>query len=174
MRNALKYDPTILILILSLFLMGADNVEQRGDERNALMDRQKKLQARIQTLQAEQDFLLFQKTMYTADSKYLVLNMTEKTGQLKYKNRVLKDFHFIPPKNDPHRKLRTGMLALTRKSAGKGSRHALVFGGDLILRRKNDVVPKQEAGINPLFLKKKDMDSLFSAVEEGALAFVMR
>jgi hypothetical protein len=173
MRNALKVKQVILILILSLFLMGADNVEQRGDERNALMDRQKTLQVRIKTLQAEQDFLLFQKAMYTADSKYLVLKMTEKAGQLKYKNRVMKDFQFITPKNASGKKLRTGMLTLTKKREGKGDRHALVFGSDLILKRKNTVVPPQEAGINALFLKKKDMDSLFSAVEVGALIYIL-
>jgi len=162
------------MLVLSLFLMGADNGEQTEDERDALMDRQKTLHGRIETLQAEQDYLVFQKAMYGADSKYLVLNITEKTGQLKYKNRVLKDFRFIPSKNLSARKLRTGMLALTKKREGKNARHALVFGDALIIKRKGATVPPQETDIPSLFLTRKDMQSVFFAIETGARMYLVK
>ncbi len=77
----------------SLFLMGMENGEQ-GIGEPALVEQQKQLSAKIDTLTQEQDYLLFQKTMYASDSKYLVINITARTGQLKYKNRVLRDFHF--------------------------------------------------------------------------------
>lgn len=162
------------MLMLSLFLMGADNGEQGGDERGALRDRQKALQARIETLQAEQEFLLFQKEMYTSDSKYLVLHLMEKTGQLKYKNRILKDFRFMLSKATSPGKLRMGMLTLTNKREGKNSRHELVFGNDLIIRRKNAVVPPHESGIVSLLLTKKDMQSVFFAIEPGARIYIAR
>src|SRR5512135_3234238 len=83
-----------LLLFFSVFLMGADNGGQSGEERGKLLEQQKQLSARVKSLKREQDYLLFQSTMYASDSKYLVINISRKSGQLKYKNRILKDFHF--------------------------------------------------------------------------------
>jgi hypothetical protein len=174
MRNALNCKTVIVLLVLSLFLTGADNGEQNKDRSDALRDRQEKLLDRIRTLQAEQDFLLFQKAMYSADSKYLVLNLTERTGQLRYKNRILKDFQFLPTKDHPARKFRTGMLALTKKREGKNARHGLVFGKALVFERKGAAIPPDEADIPALFLTRKDMQSIFFALETGARAYLVR
>lgn len=173
MRIALNHTLMIMTLVLSLFLMGADKGEQGGEERGALVVRQKTLRGRIATLQREQDFLLFQKAMYTADSKYLVLNVTEKTGQLKYKNRVLKDFPFVLSKDHPARN-RTGVLALTEKREGKSDRHALLFGSDLIMLRKGAAAKPQRPDIPSLFLMKKDMESIFFAIETGARIYIVK
>jgi hypothetical protein len=152
--------------------MGAGAQEQ--DERAALQKQQQALHEQVATLKAEQDFLLFQKTMFAADSKYLVLNMTDRTGQLKYKNRVLKGFRFALSKKFAGSALQPGMLVLTKKSGAKSGRHALLFGTSLIIQRKGAAVPKKEAGIPVLSLPKKEMQSVFFAVEEGALAYIVR
>jgi hypothetical protein len=162
------------MIVLSLFLLGANTgAAQEQDERAALQEQQQALQKQVATLKREQDFLLFRKTMYTVDSKYLVLNRTQMTGQLMYKNRVLKDFRFKPSRNFP-RAVQPGMLVLTKKSEGKTDRNALIFGTALIIQWKRAVVPKKEARIPVISLTKKDMVSVFSAVEEGALAYIVR
>jgi len=164
----------LLMIALSLFLLGANTgAIQEQDERTALQKQQQALQEQISTLKREQDFLLFRKTMYAVDSKYLVLNSAKKTGQLMYKNRVLKDFRFIPAKNFPGA-LQPGMLVLLKKSEGKTDRHALIFGTALIIQWKRAVVPKKEARVPFVSLTKKDMLSVFSAVEEGAIAYLLR
>lgn len=163
-----------VFLFFSLFLMGASGESQDGDEREALRALQQSLRARTLTLTGERDFLLFQKAMYAVDSKYLLLNVTAKTGQLKHKNRVLKDFRFTLSRNFPGDTFRTGMSALAKKTEGKSGRHALIFGDALILQWKRATVPPREAGIPFISLKKRDMQSIFHAVEPGARAYVVR
>jgi hypothetical protein len=158
--------------VLSIFLLGANTGSaQEQDERATLQKQQQALQEQIAMLKREQDFLLFRNTMYTVDSKYLVLNIEKKTGQLMYKNRVLKNFRFNPSGNFYNE---PGMLVLTKKSEGKTDRDALIFGTALIIQWKRSVVPKTEADIPFISLTKKDMLSVFSAVEEGALAYIVR
>jgi hypothetical protein len=162
------------MIVLSSFLLGANaGAAQEQDERAALQKQQQALQEQVATLKREQDFLLFRKAMYASDSKYLVLNSSGKTGQLMYKNRVLKDFRFIPSRNFPNA-VQPGMLVLTKKSEGKTDRHALIFGTALIIQWKRAVVPKKEARIPCIALTKKEMLSLFSAIEEGATAYIVR
>jgi len=157
--------------MLSFLLMAADGGGQgTADERESLNELQRSLRARVETLSREQNFLLFQKEMYVSDSKYLLLNVTAKTGQLKYKNRILKDFRFLLSGN----KVRTGMLVLAKKTEGKGGRHALIFGDTLILQWKRTTVPPHEKDIPFLSLTKRDLQSVFYAVEPGARAYVLR
>ncbi len=163
-----------LLLLLSIFLTGADKGDPDRGERAALRDQRRALHARIESLRREQDYLLFQKMMYENDSKYLILDIKKKTGHLSYKNRVLKDFRFQTSKNFPSRSLRPGMLTLTEKIEGKKDRHALAFGKSLIVRWKLSAVPKQQADIPSLSLARKDLLSVFYAVEDGALAYVVR
>lgn len=163
----------ISIMLLTLCFCSSSGAAQEQDERAALQKQQQALQEQVATLKREQDFLLFRKTMYAADSKYLVLNSTEKTGQLMYKNRVLKDFRFIPSRNFPAA-VQPGMLVLTEKSEGKTDRNALIFGTALIIQWKRAAVPKKEARIPFISLTKKDMLSVFSAVEEGTIAYLLR
>lgn len=160
------------MLLLSLFLMGADGGGQGRDELDALRSQQKSLRHRIENLRREQDYLLFQKAMLTADSKYLILNVTKNTGKLMYKNRVLKDFHFVRSKNFSGAALKPGMVVLTKKAGGEKSRPALIFGTSLVLQGKR---PKVEGAKLPFIsVTKREMRSIFFAVEEGALAYIVR
>jgi hypothetical protein len=163
-----------LCLALAPLLMGADGGGAGPDEQTALREQHKVLQARIDALNREQDYLLFRKAMYVSDSKYLLLDSVLKTGQLKYKNRVLKDFKFIPSKNVLGGALKPGKLVLTKKVEGKRDRHALVFGNALVIQWKRASVPPQEADIPFISLSRKDLLSVFFAVEKGALMYVVR
>ena len=163
-----------VILLLSVFLLGADRSGQAGRERTALSAERRALHARIESLRREQDYLLFQKTMYENDSKYLILDIKKKTGHLKYKNRVLKDFKFQTSKKFPVRSLRPGMLTLTEKIEGKKDRHALVFGKTFVVRWKRSSVPREQANIPSFSLARKDLLSVYFAVEPGSLAYLVR
>jgi hypothetical protein len=174
MRNGVKRRGVYLLLALAVFLMGAGKGDPARDERIALRAEHRALQQRIEGLKREQDYLLFQRAMYENDSKYLVIDIKKKTAHLKYKNRVLKDFQFKTPKNFPVRSLRPGMLTLTEKIEGKKNRHAMAFGKSLMVRWKYSSVPKQQADIPSLSLARKDFLSVYFAVENGALAYVVR
>jgi hypothetical protein len=162
-----------LSLLFALFLTGAVGAAQGSDERDKLLEQQKQLGARIETLKREQGYLLFQKTIYASDSKYLIINIAAKTGQLKYKNRVLKDFHFTLVSGRAGR-LAPGAMTLTKKIEGPKERNALIFGKSLILQGKHAPMTPLEAGIPRFSLSKKDSLSVFYAIEVGAKAYVIR
>jgi hypothetical protein len=164
----------LLIVVVAIFLLGGNVAAQEQDERAALQAQQQTLRKKVAALKREQDFLLFQKEMYAADSKYLVLNIAEKSGQLKYKSRVLQSFQISVPKSSSVRSLQPGMLVLTKKAEDKKDRFTLMFGASLVLQWKRDGVSKREAGIPVFSLDEKEMLSIFLAVEEGALAYILR
>lgn len=162
------------MIVLSFFLMGADNGDQSGEERGKLLEQQKQLSATIKTLTREQDYLVFQRTMYTSDSKYLVLNISKRTGQLKYKNRILKDFHFerVSVSGRVNR-LTRGALTLTQKIEGDRKRKLLVFDKSLVLQGVHAPATKHVAGIPRFSLSKKDFRSVYYAIEPGAKVYLM-
>jgi hypothetical protein len=162
-----------LVLLFSIFLMGADNVEQDGEERGKLLEQQKQLSVRIKTLKRQQDYLVFQRAMYASDSKYLIIHVSAKTGQLKYKNRVLKDFHFKRVSGGVS-SLTRGALTLTQKIEGTKGRNLLVFGKSLVLQGKNAPATGLEVTIPRFALSKKDFRSVYYAIEPGAKAYIMR
>jgi hypothetical protein len=160
------------MFVLSLFLMGADNGDQNGKEWGKLLEQRKQLNVRIKKLMREQDYLVFQKTMYESDSKYLIINIPAKTGQLKYKNRALKDVHFKLVSGRTSR-LTPGALTLTEKIEGPRKRNLLVFGQSLVLQDKYAPATRSESGIPHLSLSRKDFLSMYYAVESGAKAFIL-
>jgi hypothetical protein len=160
------------MMALSLFLMAAGG-DQKPDEYASLQDQQRTLRGRVEVLKREQDYLLFQQAMYRADSKYLIIDIKSRTGQLKYKNRALKDFRFRTSKSFPGGSLRTGMLKFTKKVEGRNDRHALVFGKSLMVQWKPATVRQKEADIPVITLTRKDLLSVFYAVEEGSLAYLV-
>ncbi len=174
MRIIAKMKVFFLPFFISLLLMSAGistaGVEQE-EEREKLLEQQRLLADRVERLKREQDFLLFQKTMYATDSKYLILNITAKTGQLKYKNRVLKDLRFFSVSGDTGR-LKQGSITLTNKIEAARDRNALVFGRSLVLFGKR-VPAGLRPGIPRLPLPKKDFMAVFYALENGAMAYII-
>ncbi len=174
MRTYRNHIIACLFLVLSVFLMGADGGARNGDETATLLESRRMLLQKIETLRREQDYLLFRKAMYEADSKYLVLNVTGRTGQLMYKNRVLKTFPFFPSRRLADGSMLTGKLALTEKVDGKRGRFRMLFGTDLVMQTKQAAAPQRKTKPLALSLAKKDMQSVYSAIEQGALAYIVR
>jgi hypothetical protein len=171
MQSFLKNNSLILLLVASLFLMGADKGAQGTDDQAKLLEQQKRLNTKIERLKLEQDYLLFQKMMCASDSKYLVINVRARTGQLKYKNRILRDFHFTSAGHV--RMLKQGALTLTRKIEKPKKRNLLIFGTSLVLQGRRIPAIKLQAGIPRFSLSKKDFLSVFYAVEAGAKAYLI-
>ena len=174
MRSSIQNTILLSFLVLSPLFMGADGSNAGVDERTALLEQRKTLIGQLARLKREQDFLLFQKVMYVSDSKYLLLNVRKKTGQLKYKNRVLKDFRFTPAQEITRTAFKPGKLILTKKVEGKRDRNVLIFGNTLVVQWKRDVVPQREKRIPVFSLKRKEMLSVFFALEEGSMAYILR
>jgi hypothetical protein len=162
------------VVVCSLVLMGADGGGRADAERSRLEAQASSLQKKIAVLRREEDFLLFQKAVYSTDSKYLIINIAKRTAQLKYKNRVLQDFRFKAAKKIHERGFPSGMLVLTKKREGKNDQNTLIFGTSLVLQWKRTALPKQEAGIPVILFPQKEMLSVYYAVEEGALAYLLR
>ena len=163
---------TILLLVLSPFLMGMDGVGTGDVGQDVLAARQKELQARIEALRSEQDLLLFQKQFSAMDSKYLFLDLARGRGQLKYRSRVLLDFSFKP---FPKRVIKTvprGARPLTKKIEKTEGRFALVFSRDFVLRTKNAAAP--ERNVPQVIVPPMEMRSIFIALEEGSIAYIQR
>lgn len=170
----MKSKATCLLLLFLLFFVGIDGNGQEQDERDDLLEQQNALKEKIDTLRREQDFLLFEKALYVTDSKYLIINLAKKKGQLKYKNRVLKDFRFTAPANLTEDALKPGTLTLTKKREDPGKRHVLLFGRSLVIQWKRPARSPYAANIPRLSLSKGDLQSIFYAVEEGAKAYIVR
>jgi len=170
----MKSKAACLLLLFSLFFVGMDGNGQEQDERDDLLEQQKALKEKIDTLRREQDFLLFEKALYATDSKYLIINLGAKKGQLKYKNRVLKDFRFTASANLAKNALKPGTLTLTKKREDPGQRHVLLFGKSLVIQWKRPARSPYATNIPRLSLSKRDLQSIFYAVEEGAKAYIVR
>ena len=160
------------MLGLSMCLAGICGAEQGNAERKTLFEQKKQLNTRIDTLQREQDYLVFQKTMFESDSKYLIINVPAKTGELKYKNRLLKNLHFKVISGQISR-LTPGARMLTQKIEGPRERNLLIFGQALILQGKYAPSTVLEEGIPRVFLSRKDFLSVYYAIESGAKAFIL-
>ena len=172
MRSFKKNKWLLLMLVASLFLMGMDSGEEGTDGREKLVEQQKQLNARIETLKQEQDYLLFQKAMYASDSKYLVINIAARTGQLKYKNRILKDFHFTSAGHD--NLLKQGAITLTRKREDTKKRRSLIFGSSLVLLDKRTPATRRVPSVPRIYLSRKDFLSVFYSIENGAMSYLMQ
>jgi hypothetical protein len=175
MQNVtIKSRAACLLLLMSLLFVGMEGSGQEQDERAELLGQQKVLRAKIETLRHEQDFLIFEKTLYATNSKYLIINLSAKKGQLKYKNRVLKDFRFTAAANGAVDSLKPGTLTLTKKIEDPGKRHVLIFGKSLVIQWKRPAGSPYAANIPLLSLSNRDFQSIFYAVEDGAKAYIMR
>lgn len=164
----------ILSLALLLLLCSATGVfAQEDTERQGLIERRDQLRSRIGKLQEEQDFLLFQKEMYAADSKYLVLDPHRRTGVLKYRDRVIRTFSFTPDSSASRPALR-GAQALTERIERTDKKRILVFGNALVLRTKQRT-KTAVTGPNArhYILSSRDMASLFYALDTGSRAYLI-
>ncbi len=160
-----------------LLFSGMDGNAQEVDERRQLDEQQKELRVKIESLRREQDFLLFRKEFYSSDSKYLILHIPAGKGELRYKNRLIKSFSFTPSSESRVHAVPVGAAAVTKKTENRGKRHEIIFGTSFIMKVKpKDArpLPKDRAAPPRLLVSKRDMQSLFYAVEEGSKAYVLQ
>jgi hypothetical protein len=173
MQSAITSKTVWWVLLFSLFLLGADNGGQNNAKREKLLAQHKQLSKRIETLTREQDYLVFQKAMHASDSKYLVIDIAKRAGQLKYKNRVLMGFHLKRVSGRRSRPGR-GALTLTQKIEGSWKRNLLVFGDSLVLQGRKAPAAKIKKGMPRYSLTRRNFRSVYYAIEPGAKAYVLR
>jgi hypothetical protein len=158
-----------------LLFSGMDGNAQETDERLQLEKQQKDLRTKIESLKRGQDLLLFRKEFYSADSKYLILDIPAGQGELRYKNRLLKSFLFTPSSKSRLNAVPVGSATVTKKVEGRGKRYEIIFGSSFMMRvRPKDARPSPKDRVSPprLFVSKRDIQSLFYAVEEGSKAYI--
>ncbi len=164
-----------LFPFLFLLFSGMDGNTQEADEQRQLKQQQKDLREKIESLQRGQDFLLFRKEFYSSDSKYLILNIPAGKGELRYKNRLLKSFLFTPSSQSQLNAVPVGSATVTKKVEGRGKWYEIIFGSSFTMRVKpRDARPSPKERVSPLrlFVSKRDIQSLFYAVEEGSKAYI--
>jgi hypothetical protein len=160
------------IALIASLLMGMDNAVPADDERRQLAEKQEQLARRIETLQKEQEFLLFQKSFFGSDSKYLVLDLSAGAGTLKYRNRTLRTFTVAIPAS-LKRSLREGRYILTGKTDGAAAKRSLVFQDAFVIHGKG--ISEATAGgkrLPGMVIGKKDLAALFFAVDAGAMLYI--
>lgn len=160
-----------LLFAAALLLAGKDGSGQDIGEGERLQEQEQLLSQKVGQLKSDQDFLLFEKTMYASDSKYLVIRSAAKKGQLKYRNRILKDFHFTRAGRGG--RLKEGMASVTKKIEGTRERNALLFGTSFSMEGKRGLSTPPEPGVPRLVLSKRDFLSVYYAMEAGAPAYVL-
>lgn len=163
---------TKLIILISLSCVASVSA-QDDEERQGLIERRDRLLSRVEMLREEQDLLLFQKEMYAAESKYLLLDPVRKTGELRYRDRIIKTFRFSPAGTASRAGLR-GARALTARFERAGKRRVLVFGNALVLRTKQGASAAAAGpSASQYVLSSRDMASLFYALDKGSRAYII-
>jgi hypothetical protein len=163
-----------LFLLMTLTALIAPPARaQDVDERQRLLNQRQKLTARIDHLRREQELLLFQKTAYQSDSKYLLLDTRSGKGLMKYRNRILRSFS-IARTDRSSRRPKPGPRILSEKIEGPPQARMLVFGNDLVVHTKRFAgrsrIPK---GSSSLTIGTKDMAAIYHAIERGAALYVI-
>lgn len=168
--------PDILLILSLLALLPAGNTAQAEEnaERHQLLARRSQLQETVQRLQQEQTLLLFRKRMYSADSKYLVLDLSSGRGQLWYRSRLLREFPIRSLDRGETNRARPELAAVTDRSPWEKGPRLLVFADRLVLsagrRSRSEGTP---AAADRVTLSRRDMTSLFYALDKGSLAYVL-
>jgi hypothetical protein len=163
----------LLLVILGVTLSSDCTAAAGTSERAQLATRKKQLESQIQTLKREHALLLFQKDMLDSDSKYLLLDMQKGAAQLRYKNRLLKEFSFKREKTRAYAAVEPGVLVLVKKEDGKQDRRYMQF-GNVVLRSKRSSRSRDEAGTIAVTLSQKNLGAVFYAMEPGAQAYIVR
>jgi len=166
---------TALALAAAVIVLGSSVFGQEGDEVRSLQERERHVRTRIEALKKEQEFLLFQRTIATADSKYLILDLRTGKGMLKYRGRILRHF------NCPHTgkylpaALPKRIVTLTGKVDGSPGTRQLVFTDPLVIIQSKHVSTgkaKSKEGFH-IMLGTKDLSAIFFSLEKGSLAYIL-
>jgi hypothetical protein len=163
--------PVLIVLLLSSVCFG-----QERDERRLLVEQELQLREKVELLKQEQDYLLFQKALAAADSKYLILDVRNGKGMLKYRNRILRSFKFPDVDRSLPGAAASGAITLTGKIDGPTRKRQLIFDNSrLILEAKHTALraSKGKPAVR-IPLVTKDLGALFFVLERGSMAFIIR
>jgi hypothetical protein len=159
----------ILLIVMSVFLLGMQGQSPDDIERQRLVEQQTNLSERIASLTHEQEFLLMQKAFYASDSKYILLDISSRTGMLKYRNRVLRTFAFSTTAGK-HPIPRNTILKVTTKTDLKERKRFLLFGDALLIQSKrSSLVDGKETKVPRILIGSKDFTAIYYAVEQGTM-----
>jgi hypothetical protein len=171
MRSILRYLPPLFLL-----LMLAGGVQARqGDGSAVLAEKERALQARIVLQQQRQQFLLFEKALSAADSKYLLLDLRAGRGTLRYRNRVLRTFSLTVRPPGAARRLSPGPVRLSAKIDGKPPSRELVFAepAAVIMAAKAGAGASKGRHVPRILLGTRDLASVFHALETGSYLYIV-
>jgi hypothetical protein len=166
---------TALALAVAVILLGSSVFGQGSDEARSLRERERHVRTRIKALKKEQEFLLFQRTLATADSKYLILDLRTGKGILKYRGRILRNFNCLHAGKHLSAALPKRIVTLTGKTDGSPGRRQLVFTDPLVIiqsKRVSSGKAKSKEGLH-IMVGTKDLSAIFFALEKGSLAYIL-
>jgi len=170
MGKSIRTMTLALLLLLSALLL--DGQSREKDEQRQLEGRQAQLFARIKALKQEQDFLLFQKSFFSSDSKYLVLDLAAGTGTLKFRNRTLRTFR-VATTSSLRRGLHAGRYILTAKTDGSLRKRALVFQHAFVIHGKGYAGAfNAEKKLPGMVIGRRDLAALYYAVDSGTMLYI--
>ncbi len=159
----------VLLILLSVVLFGMQGQFPEDIERQRLEEQQAKFSDRISSLNHEQELLLMQKAFYASDSKYILLDLSSRTGMLKYRNRVLRTFTFSAIAGK-HPVPRNTVLKVTAKTDGKERKRMLLFGDALLIQSKrSSIIVEKDKRVPRILIGSKDFAALYYAVEPGTM-----
>jgi len=172
MEKSIRTMTQALLFLLSALLLGMDGPPREKGERRQLEGRQAQLAVRIKALKQEQDFLLFQKSFLSSDSKYLVLDLAAGTGTLKYRNRTLRIFR-VETTSSLRKGLRAGRYILTAKTDGPLKKRALVFQHAFVIHGKGYAgALSAEKKLPGMLIGRRDLAALYYAVDSGTMLYI--
>lgn len=157
-------------VLFGAFLLGSTTAAEESAERQQLIERRAQLQEKVRALQEEQGLLVFRKRMYSADSKYLILDLSAGKGSLWYRNRVLMNF----PLRVLVREQGKGadIVAVTEHSSWGEIPRFLLFSDRLVLTTGKGPRSKRAAAVRAA-ISSRNMTSLLSVLDKGSLAYLL-
>jgi hypothetical protein len=163
----------VMVWGIVLGALAHDAMALDTDEFSAVQNRLQELQEKKNSLIRERDLLLFLKAMTASDSKYLLLNMTTRTGTLKYRNRVLRTISLRGELSSSSLPA-AGMHRLTEKADGSARKRMLVFDRGMILKSSGKSGPGvSEKDVSLFRIGSKDMTALYYALEKDSAAYIL-
>jgi len=168
---------TIIALALAVagIVLGSSVFGKESDEVRSLRERERRIRTRIGMLKKEQEFLLFQRTLAAADSKYLILDLRTGKGMLKYRGRILRNFDCAFSGKRLNAAIPKRIVTLTEKMDGSPRARQLVFNDTLVIIQSKQVSTGKTKSKQWLriLLRKKDLGAIFFALEKGSLAYII-
>ena len=163
----------LLLLVLCIGPGAAAVHAEARDESADLRVREQQLSKKVRVLRSEQQQLLLRKMLYSADSKYLELDLRTGEGSLRYRARILRTFRFTRQGRYPKPLPEGGIFVMAAKVDGAPAKRMLSF-NDAALVVQGKLAGKGHGGCSGLCLTvgKRDLAAIYFALEAGSFAYM--